>query len=303
MDVTVQLSEVQRRMYEEFETRLENAAASAEDEGGKGSGSSSSFAAFQYLARLCAHPCLASPSDEMVAKLTVGGRAVDDVANSPKLMELARLLRDCHGTHRVLVFAQRRSTLDLIQEVVMDRDLDGAMRYARLDGTVHESKRDAIATGFNASTDLDVLLLTTQVGGLGLTLTGADVVIFFEHDWNPQRDLQAMDRAHRIGQRKSVLVYRLIADDTVESRIMGIQTWKVRLAEHVVGHGNTNVGDNSSAVLAAPPSASSSSASGSRKRGRASSLQTMVQELADAEWTDDMYETELDPSSFVASLR
>jgi TATA-binding protein-associated factor len=67
-----------------------------------------------------------------------------------------------------------------------------------------------------------ILILSTKVGGLGLTLTGADVVIFVEHAWNPMDDLQAMDRAHRIGQTKTVNVYRLILKDTIEEKIMGL---------------------------------------------------------------------------------
>lgn len=76
---------------------------------------------------------------------------------------------------------------------------------------------------FNNDPSIDVLLLTTQVGGLGLNLTGADTVIFVEHDWNPMKDLQAMDRAHRIGQRKVVNVYRLITRGTLEEKIMGYE--------------------------------------------------------------------------------
>lgn len=78
-----------------------------------------------------------------------------------------------------------------------------------------------ISFRFNSDPSIDVLLLTTQVGGLGLNLTGADTVIFVEHDWNPMKDLQAMDRAHRIGQRKVVNVYRLITRMTLEEKIMG----------------------------------------------------------------------------------
>lgn len=74
---------------------------------------------------------------------------------------------------------------------------------------------------FNNDPSIDVLLLTTQVGGLGLNLTGADTIIFVEHDWNPMKDLQAMDRAHRIGQKKVVNVYRLITRGTLEEKIMG----------------------------------------------------------------------------------
>lgn len=75
---------------------------------------------------------------------------------------------------------------------------------------------------FNNNPQYKCLLLTTAVGGLGLTLTGADVVIFVEHDWNPMKDLQAMDRAHRIGQTRIVNVYRLIVKDTIEEKIMSL---------------------------------------------------------------------------------
>ena len=72
------------------------------------------------------------------------------------------------------------------------------------------------------------------MGGLGLTLTGADVVIFVEHDWNPMKDLQAMDRAHRIGATRTVNVYRLILKDTLEEKIMSLQRFKEHLAKSLI---------------------------------------------------------------------
>jgi TATA-binding protein-associated factor len=96
-----------------------------------------------------------------------------------------------------------------------------SVTYLRLDGTIPPVQRHSIVSRFNSDPSIDVLLLTTQVGGLGLNLTGADTVIFVEHDWNPMKDLQAMDRAHRIGQKKVVNVYRLITRATLEEKIMG----------------------------------------------------------------------------------
>ncbi len=107
---------------------------------------------------------------------------------------------------------------DLFQQLMPE------VTYMRLDGTVDPSKRHAIVQTFNADPSINCLLLTTQVGGLGLTLTGADTVIFVEHDWNPMKDLQAMDRAHRLGQKKVVNVYRLITKGTLEEKIMGCVT-------------------------------------------------------------------------------
>lgn len=118
------------------------------------------------------------------------------------------------------------------------------MTYLRLDGSVPSNERHKIVTSFNEDPSIDVLILTTQIGGLGLNLTGADTVssgiwdgvgftraaeiigrlsqvIFVEHDWSPMKDLQAMDRAHRIGQKKVVNVYRLITRATLEQKIMG----------------------------------------------------------------------------------
>lgn len=85
------------------------------------------------------------------------------------------------------------------------------------------------------------MLLTTSVGGLGLNLTTADTVIFFEHDWNPFNDLQAMDRAHRIGQKKVVNVFRLITKNTIEERIMNLQNFKKYVAMSIVSQQNTNI--------------------------------------------------------------
>jgi TATA-binding protein-associated factor len=125
---------------------------------------------------------------------------------------------------------------------IIQRDLFAALMpsvsYMRLDGSVSAEKRHSIVQTFNADPSIDVLLLTTQVGGLGLTLTGADTVIFVEHDWNPMKDLQAMDRAHRLGQKKVVNVYRLITKNTLEAKIMGLQRFKLNVANSVVNQQN-----------------------------------------------------------------
>jgi TATA-binding protein-associated factor len=100
--------------------------------------------------------------------------------------------------------------------------------------------------------------LTTSVGGLGLNLTGADTVIFFEHDWNPMKDVQAMDRAHRIGQKRVVNVYRLITRGTIEEKIMGyfsfslqirLQKFKLSIANTVVNTENAGLESMSTDVL------------------------------------------------------
>lgn len=122
--------------------------------------------------------------------------------------------------HRVLIFCQMKQMLDIIEKDLFKQHMP-SVTYMRLDGGTDAKKRHAVVQTFNSDPSIDCLLLTTHVGGLGLTLTGADTVIFVEHDWNPMKDLQAMDRAHRIGQKKVVNVYRLITKGTLEEKIMG----------------------------------------------------------------------------------
>ena len=122
--------------------------------------------------------------------------------------------------HRCLIFCQMKQMLDIIERDLFKQHMP-SVTYMRLDGGTEANKRHAIVQTFNSDPSIDCLLLTTHVGGLGLTLTGADTVIFVEHDWNPMKDVQAMDRAHRIGQKKVVNVYRLITKGTLEEKIMG----------------------------------------------------------------------------------
>ena len=114
-----------------------------------------------------------------------------------------------------------KQMLDIIENDLFKPHMP-SVTYMRLDGNTDTFKRHAVVQTFNTDPSIDCLLLTTHVGGLGLTLTGADTVIFVEHDWNPMKDLQAMDRAHRLGQKKVVNVYRLITKGTLEEKIMGL---------------------------------------------------------------------------------
>jgi SNF2 family DNA or RNA helicase len=118
------------------------------------------------------------------------------------------------------------------------------VRYARLDGSMNPKRRSEIAHEFNTQgsdtkNDIRILMMTTKACGLGLNLTAADNVIFLEHDWNPYVDMQAMDRAHRIGQKMPVTVYRLIAESTIEARILGLQHHKLTLANEIINDDNT----------------------------------------------------------------
>ncbi|XP_062844516.1 probable global transcription activator SNF2L1 [Trichomycterus rosablanca] len=157
------------------------------------------------------------------------------VTNSGKMLLLDKLLPKLHEQDsRVLIFSQMTRVLDILEDYCMWRGFE----YCRLDGnTPHEDRQEAIET-FNApNSSKFIFMLSTRAGGLGINLATADVVILYDSDWNPQVDLQAMDRAHRIGQKKPVRVFRLITDNTVEERIVERAEMKLRLDSIVIQQG------------------------------------------------------------------
>ncbi|ORZ30897.1 SNF2 family N-terminal domain-domain-containing protein [Catenaria anguillulae PL171] len=149
-----------------------------------------------------------SPSDTLRAILVHSG----------KMLLLDKLLgRLKSGGHRVLIFSQMVRMLDLLTDYLTLREY----QFQRLDGSVPAEQRKKAVEQFNAPDSRDfVFLLSTRAGGLGLNLTSADTVVIFDSDWNPANDLQAMARAHRIGQTKTVHVYRLVSKNTIEEEII-----------------------------------------------------------------------------------
>lgn len=142
--------------------------------------------------------------------------------------------------NKLLIFSKFKETLDLISSQLLDK-LFAKLRYLRLDGTVPIEKRFALTKLFNEDSEYKILLLTTGVGGVGLNLCSANVVIMFDHDYNPMNDLQAIDRAHRIGQKNVLNVYRLIMKDTLEEKIMGMQKFKINVANAVINIDNASI--------------------------------------------------------------
>ncbi|KAI5187183.1 TATA-binding protein-associated factor [Nematocida homosporus] len=229
-DVRVQMEEVQRKIYEELLSEGDTAA-----EYGEVSTSSRSFAHLSKLIRTCSHPGLLSKTDDPLG-LSCAERAK---LPSGKMLALLDLLKTMVGTSKVLVFCQYKATIDIVSATVAE--VMPEVRWCRLDGTVKGDERAALAKRFNGDPELSIMYLSTHAGGLGLNLTGADVVIFFEHDWNPMMDLQAMDRAHRLGQKRSVSVFRLITERTIEESIMSLQNFKRYIAGAIVNQQNVEI--------------------------------------------------------------
>ncbi|XP_031280967.1 chromatin-remodeling ATPase INO80 isoform X2 [Pistacia vera] len=139
------------------------------------------------------------------------------LTDSGKLQTLDVLLKRLRAeNHRILLFAQMTKMLNILEDYMNYRKY----RYLRLDGSSTIMDRRDMVRDFQHRSDIFVFLLSTRAGGLGINLTAADTVIFYESDWNPTLDLQAMDRAHRLGQTKDVTVYRLICKETVEEKIL-----------------------------------------------------------------------------------
>ena len=138
------------------------------------------------------------------------------VTDSGKLAKLDQLLRELkNGGHRVLLYFQMTRMIDLMEEYLTYRNY----KYCRLDGSTKlEDRRDTVHD-FQTRPEIFIFLLSTRAGGLGINLTAADTVIFYDSDWNPTIDSQAMDRAHRLGQTRQVTVYRMITRGTIEERI------------------------------------------------------------------------------------
>lgn len=157
------------------------------------------------------------------------------IYDSAKLAHLDTLLQELKaGDHRVLIYFQMTRMMDLMEEYLIYRQ----HKYIRLDGSSKLEDRRDMVMDWQTRPDIFIFLLSTRAGGLGINLTAADTVIFYDHDWNPSNDAQAMDRAHRLGQTRQVTVYRLITKGTIDERIVQLARVKKDVQDMVVGNKN-----------------------------------------------------------------
>lgn len=148
------------------------------------------------------------------------------VTDSGKLSKLDQMLPVLKAEgHRILIYFQMTKMMDLMEEYLTFRQY----KYLRLDGSSKLSERRDLVNDWQTKPELFIFLLSTRAGGLGINLTAADTVIFYDSDWNPTIDSQAMDRAHRMGQTRQVTVYRLLVKGTIEGRMRN----RAKQKEHV----------------------------------------------------------------------
>lgn len=165
------------------------------------------------------------------------GLPIDEtlVTSSGKMLLLDRLLPSLFSRgSKVLIFSQFKIQLDLLEDYA--RDLRG-WNVCRIDGSVAQDDRRQQIKEFNENPDFRLFLLSTRAGGQGINLASADTVILYDSDWNPQQDLQAQDRAHRIGQKNPVIIYRLATKGTVEEELLLSAEGKRRLEKLVIKKG------------------------------------------------------------------
>ncbi|ANB13430.1 Isw2p [Sugiyamaella lignohabitans] len=157
------------------------------------------------------------------------------IFNSGKMAILDKLLQRAKDQgSRVLIFSQMSRMLDILEDYSLFR----GHQYCRIDGsTAHEDRITAIDEYNKPGSEKFLFLLTTRAGGLGINLTTADIVVLYDSDWNPQADLQAMDRAHRIGQTKQVYVYRFVTENAIEEKVLERAAQKLRLDQLVIQQG------------------------------------------------------------------
>ncbi|KAJ2451218.1 TATA-binding protein-associated factor mot1 [Coemansia sp. RSA 2336] len=335
-DYYCDLSPLQKFLYEEFARStvtgsLRKSLGIKEEEEGSGEPAANGedkkqathvFQALQYLRKLCNHPALVlTPKHplygQVTAELATRNADLHSLDIAPKLQALKDLLNQCgigvaeeegsstqmvSASHRVLIFCQHKEMIERIEQDLFTRSMP-TVTYRRVDGTVEARRRQEIVTQFNADPSIDCLLLTTHVGGLGLNLTGADTVIFVEHDYNPAMDLQAMDRAHRLGQTRVVNVYRLITRNTLEEKIMNVQAFKLHVANSIVNQQNAGLASmNTNELLdlfdVSPPK---SKAEKKEQQGPAKSISKALEGLEEL-WDTSQYDDEYNLDQFIESL-
>lgn len=209
--VWCRFSEAQSAFYEEWKTRSREEIFKLEMAGASDAKlRTTAFAQLLRLRQICTEPRVLNPDFAE--------------ADSAKLRAFRELLDEARaGGHRMLVFSQFVTVLDFLAEALND---DG-VPFCRIDGSTRERSREV--ERFNAAPQIPVFLISLKAGGLGLNITGADTVLHYDPWWNPAAEAQATDRAHRIGQTRTVTSIRLVIADSVEERVLELQREKRRL--------------------------------------------------------------------------
>jgi len=236
--IKCEMSGLQRALYNHMQEKGVMLTNEPKKEG-KGGGAKALMNTIMQLRKLCNHPFMFQPIEEAYARHA--GMYTDTVTGpdvyraSGKFEMLDRIFPKMKASgHRILLFCQMTQLMTILEDFMAWR----GYKYLRLDGTSKSEERGEMLREFNKQdSDYFIFILSTRAGGLGLNLQTADTVIIFDSDWNPHQDLQAMDRAHRIGQKNEVRVLRLMTVNSVEERILAAARYKLNMDEKVIQAG------------------------------------------------------------------
>jgi superfamily II DNA or RNA helicase len=231
--VNVGLSQMQREWYTKILMKDIDVINSSEDTKKSNAGKLRLLNILMQLRKCSNHPYLFDGAEpKFDGEFTTDKHLVD---NCGKMVILDKLLKKFKERgDRVLIFSQMTRMLDILEDYCQWQGYD----YCRLDGQTNHTDRQVDIDGFNKpGSEKFVYMLSTRAGGLGINLMTANIVIMFDSDWNPQVDLQAQDRAHRIGQKKQVMVFRLVTENSVEERIIERAEMKLQLDNLVIQQG------------------------------------------------------------------
>jgi TATA-binding protein-associated factor len=241
-DYYCEMTDVQRKVYKHFEdsdlqhieksltsieksTTISTPKMAKEDESNKKK--IPLLQALICMRKICNHPYL-------IGSKYFGGLSAEEEKdvkafdNSGKFRGLRTLFEQLgfdsdednyDNPNKILIFSRFLDTIAMLENFF--KAIFPTVRIVKIDGQIDATARYGVIDKFFTEFDIKVMLLTTKVGGLGLNLSCANIVVMFDHDFNPMNDLQAIERAHRLGQKKVVNVYRFIVKDTLEERIMG----------------------------------------------------------------------------------
>ncbi|KAF2158231.1 chromatin remodeling complex SWI/SNF component SWI2 [Myriangium duriaei CBS 260.36] len=228
--VKCNFSALQAKLYKQLVTS--NRLTVSDGKGGKTSMRGLSNMLMQ-LRKLCNHPFVFEEVEDQINP----GRGTNDLLwrTAGKFELLDRVLPKFQATgHRVLMFFQMTQIMNIMEDFMRLRGI----QYLRLDGSTKADDRSELLKLFNApNSPYFCFLLSTRAGGLGLNLQTADTVIIYDSDWNPHQDLQAQDRAHRIGQKNEVRILRLISSNSVEEKILERANFKLDMDGKVIQAG------------------------------------------------------------------
>ncbi|XP_057522880.1 CHD3-type chromatin-remodeling factor PICKLE-like isoform X2 [Amaranthus tricolor] len=221
----VELSSKQKEYYKAILTRNYELLTR------KGGGQISLINVVMELRKLCCHPYMLEGVEPVIPDSNESFKQLLESSGKLQLLDKMIVKLKDQG-HRVLIYSQFQNMLDILEDYLLYKK----WQYERIDGKVSGSERQIRIDRFNAkNSNRFCFLLSTRAGGLGINLATADTVIIYDSDWNPHADLQAMARAHRLGQTNKVMIYRLITRGSIEERMMQMTKKKMVLEHLVVG--------------------------------------------------------------------